>query len=147
MVDSLYLWLKALHIISFTAWMAGLFYLPRLYVYHCMAAKGEELDRTLQVMEKKLLRFIMNPAMIATFLFGIWLIIETGHGAPGTGGWLHAKIGLVLIMAAFHGMCASWRKKFANGTNTKSGKFYRWANEVPTVLLIGIVLLAVLKPF
>lgn len=143
----LYLWLKALHIISFTAWMAGLFYLPRLFVYHAMAAKGGELDITLQIMEKKLLRFIMNPSMILTFGFGIWLIVLTGYGAPGSDAWIHAKLGLVLILAAFHGACAVWRKKFAAGTNTRNARFYRWANEVPTVLLIVIVLLAVLKPF
>ena len=147
MIDNFYLWLKVLHILSFTAWMAGLFYLPRLYVYHCMAEKGGELDRTLQVMELKLLRYIMNPAMISTFVFGIWLIVETGYGAPGMGGWLHAKLGAVLLLSAFHGMCAKWRKNFAAGANTRSGKFYRWANEVPTVLLIVIVILAVLKPF
>ena len=144
----LYLSLKALHIISFTAWMAGLFYLPRLYVYHAKAAKGGELSETLKVMERKLLRYIMNPAMIATFIFGIWLIVITGYGAPDTqSGWLHTKIFLVLLMAGFHGACAKWRKQFLNDANTHSEKFYRWANELPTILMIAIIFLAVLKPF
>ena len=144
---SLYLALKALHIISFTAWMAGLLYLPRLYVYHAEAKVGGELSETLKVMERKLLRFIMNPAMILTFILGIWLIVITGIGAPGSGAWIHAKLVLVLGLAGFHGMCASWRKKFANDANEKTHKFYRWMNEVPTVALILIVFLAVLKPF
>ncbi len=144
---SLYLTLKALHIISFTAWMAGLFYLPRLYVYHANAAQGSELSETLKVMEHKLLRYIMNPAMILTFALGIWLVVVTGYGGPGTGAWIHAKLLLVLVLAGFHGMCAGWRKKFAADANVKSHKFFRWANEVPTVALILIVFLAVLKPF
>ena len=144
---NLYLTLKAIHIISFTAWMAGLFYLPRLYVYHAEAKVGSELSETLKVMEHKLLRYIMNPAMILTFAIGIWLIVITGYGAPGSGAWIHAKLLLVLILAGFHGMCASWRKKFAADENTKSHRFYRWANEVPTLLLILVVFLAVLKPF
>lgn len=142
-----YLIVKALHIISFTAWMAGLLYLPRLFVYHTTATKDGELDQTLQVMERKLLRFIMNPAMIATFIFGIWLVVLTGSGGPGTGGWMHAKIGCILMLAGFHGACSSWRKKFAAGSNSKSDKFYRWANEVPTILLLLIIFLVVLKPF
>lgn len=141
------LWLKAAHIVSFTAWMAGLFYLPRLFVYHADAEVGSELDKTFQTMERRLLRAIMNPAMIATFGFGILLILETGYGAPGTGGWIHSKIGLVLVLAGFHGACASWRKKFTRGENTNTAGFYRWVNEIPTVLLLLIVWLAVLKPF
>ncbi|MDG1288023.1 MAG: protoporphyrinogen oxidase HemJ [Rickettsiales bacterium] len=144
---NLYLTLKALHIISFTAWMAGLFYLPRLYVYHAEAKVGSELSETLKVMENKLLRYIMNPAMILTFGLGIWLVVITGYGGPGTGAWIHAKLALVLGLAGFHGACSVWRKKFAADTNTKSHKFFRLANEVPTVLLILIVFLAVLKPF
>lgn len=147
MIDNLYLWVKALHLISLISWMAGLLYLPRLYVYHTSATKGSEADTMLQTMERKLLRYIMNPAMIATFVFGIWLIVITGAGAPGSGGWLHAKILLVLGLAGAHGMMAKYRKQFANGTCTKSHKFFRILNEVPTVLMILIVLLVVLKPF
>jgi len=144
---NLYLTLKALHIISFTAWLAGLFYLPRLFVYHASAEQGSELSKTLMVMERKLLRYIMNPAMILTFIFGIWLVVITGVGAPGTGAWIHAKLGCVLLLAGFHGACAGWRKKFAADANVKSERYFRIANEVPTLLLIAIVFLAVFKPF
>lgn len=141
---SLYLTLKALHIISFTAWMAGMFYLPRLFVYHVNAPKGGELSETLKIMEHKLLRYIINPAMLATFSFGIWLMVITEAWSDG---WFHIKILLLLLLTAFHGFCARWRKQFLNDNNTHSEKFYRMANEAPTILLIGIVLLAVLKPF
>lgn len=139
-----YLIVKALHIISFTAWMAGLFYLPRLFIYHVKAAKGAELSETLKVMERRLLRIIMNPAMILTFGFGLWLMMIS---QAWTGGWFHAKLTLLLLLAGFHGFCAVARKKFERDENTRSEKFYRIANEVPTLLLIGIVFLAVLKPF
>lgn len=140
-----YLWIKAFHLISLIAWMAGLLYLPRLYVYHADAQKGSELDNTLQTMERKLLRFIMNPAMIFTFIFGISLIAVVGM--QNLGGWLHVKLLLVLILAGMHGIMAKWRKDFVNGTNSKTAKFYRIINEVPTLLLIVIVILAVVKPF
>lgn len=146
-MEHLYLWVKAFHIIAFTAWMAGLFYLPRLYVYHVGAKPDSELSETLKIMERKLLRVIMNPAMIVTWALGIWLVVITGAGAPGAGGWIHAKIGLVLILSGFHGFLAATRKRFAQNQNTRSERFYRAINEVPTVILIAIVLLAVLKPF
>lgn len=140
-----YLYLKAFHIIAMVAWMAGMFYLPRLYVYHAACAKGSEQSEIFKIMEYKLLRFIMNPAMILTFVFGIAMIavdpaIMQQH-------WLHAKFLPVLGMAGLHGYLAVCRKKFANDRNDKSAKFYRWLNEVPTVLLIVIVILAVVKPF
>ncbi len=144
---NLYYLIKSLHIISFTAWMAGLFYLPRLFVYHVSAAKGGELSEALKIMEHRLLRYIMNPAMIATFIFGIWLVVITGIGGPGTGGWIHVKILLVLLLASFHGACSAWRKRFATDANEKSEKFFRIANEVPTLALIAIVFLAIFKPF
>lgn len=140
-----YLIIKSLHIISFTAWMAGMFYLPRLFVYHTMAEQGGESDKMLQVMERKLLRMIINPAMIATFVFGIWLITITPDLMKM--GWLHAKFTALFLMTGFHGMLARWRKDFANGTNRHSEKFFRMVNEIPTVLLIIIVCLAVIKPF
>lgn len=143
----LYFWLKALHIISFTAWMAGMFYLPRLFVYHADAKVGSELSETFKIMERRLLRIIMNPAMILTWIFGISLVIHTGAGAPGAGAWIHAKLALVLIMSGLHGFLAKCRKDFERDGNTRSAKFYRLLNEVPTVLLIGIVFLAVFKPF
>ncbi len=144
MSADLYLLAKALHIISFTAWMAGMFYLPRLFVYHAGAQIGSELSETLKVMERRLLRIIINPAMILTFGFGIWLMVMT---QAWTGGWFHAKVTLLLLMTAFHGFCARWRKQFARDANTHSAKFYRRINEIPTLLLIGIVFLAVMKPF
>lgn len=140
-----YLWLKALHIILVVSWMAGLFYLPRLFVYHAEASAGSELSETFKVMERKLLRVIMNPAMIATWTFGILMVVA----APGLlqQGWLHAKFTLVVLMTVFHHALALWRKKFLADQNTRSHKFYRKINEVPTVLLILIVILAVVKPF
>jgi protoporphyrinogen IX oxidase len=141
----IYLWLKALHIISFTAWMAGMFYLPRLYVYHTTTAQGSGADLMLQTMERKLLRFIMNPAMILTFIFGVSMIVY--DTAIMKQGWLHAKILLVLGMAGFHGYLAKTRKDFITHDGIKSHKFYRVINEIPTLLLIGIVILAVVKPF
>ncbi len=138
----------ALHVISFVSWIAAMFYLPRLYVYHVGAAKGGELDTTLQVMERKLLRYIANPAMIATLFFGVLLALRGHYFEPGSGnGWLHVKLVLVLALAGFHGACGKWRKDFAAGRNEKSAKFFRVANEVPTLLLVGIVFLAVVRPF
>jgi len=142
-----YLLIKSLHIIAFTSWMAGLFYLPRLFAYHANAPKGSELSETLKIMERRLLRIIMNPAMILTWGFGIWLVIITGYGAPDTGGWIHAKIVLVLAMSGVHGFLAATRKRFDRDANTRSARFYKILNEVPTVIFIIIVLLAVMKPF
>ena len=141
-----YLWLRALHIISIIAWMAGLLYLPRLYVYHCQQAPASPASETFKTMERRLLRFIMNPAMIASFVFGIWLIWELG-AAAWSAGWLHAKILLVLMLAGMHGAMAKWRRDFELGRNRHSERFYRAMNEAPTVLMIGIVILAVVKPF
>ena len=145
MLSEYYLWLKALHIIFVISWMAGLLYLPRLYVYHTQVTPGSEADETFKVMERRLLRIIMNPAMIIAFISGILLIIATGAGAPGTGYWMHIKWVLVLGMGAVHGMLSSYRKAFERGENQKSEKFYRMLNEVPTVLMILIVLLVVVK--
>lgn len=140
-----YLWLKAIHVAFVIFWMAGMLYLPRLYVYHCRVTLGSEADETFKVMERKLLRVIMNPAMIVSFITGILLILATGAGAPGTGYWMHIKLVLVLAMAAFHGMLSSYRKAFERGENQKSEQFFRGLNEVPTVLVIVIVLLVVVK--
>ena len=145
MLSEYYLWLKALHIIFVISWMAGLLYLPRLYVYHTQVTPGSEADETFKVMERRLLRIIMNPAMIIAFVTGILLIIATGAGAPGTGYWMHIKLVLVLGMGAVHGMLSSYRKAFERGENQKSEKFYRLLNEAPTVLMVAIVLLVVIK--
>lgn len=138
-----YLIIKSLHIISVIAWMAGMLYLPRLFVYHTKAQKGGELDETLKIMERKLLRIIINPAMILTFVFGFWLVYYIGF----SGGWLHAKLFLVVLLSAFHGFLAKCRKDFEKGENKKSEKFYRIINEIPTLLMIIIIFLVVLKPF
>jgi putative membrane protein len=145
----MYAWIKALHIISVIAWMAGMLYLPRLFVYHCAAEKGSVQSETFKVMERRLLRGIINPAMIATYVFGVWLawFVADSHTAGYLPGWLWAKIVLVLALSAVHGMLSRWRKDFAADNNRKSAKFYRIINEVPTVLMILIVLLVVLKPF
>jgi putative membrane protein len=140
------LWIKALHIISVIAWMAGMLYLPRLYVYHCEAETGSELSEKLKIMERRLLRAIMNPAMIASLLFGS-LLLANFDSDNWTDGWLHAKLLFVFGLFAIHGMMSKWRKDFEADANTKSQKFYRMMNEVPTVLMIGIVIFVVVKPF
>lgn len=142
-----YLLIKALHIISFTAWMAGMFYLPRLFAYHAGVKKGSPESTLLKIMERRLLRAIINPAMIATWVFGIWLVVITRYGAPDNPApWLHYKIAAVLALSALHGYFARTMKRFARDENTRSIKFYKVINESVTVLFIGIVLLVVLKP-
>jgi putative membrane protein len=138
------LWIKALHIIAVIAWMAALLYLPRLMVYHCAAAKGSIQSETFKIMERRLLKAIALPAMIVTWLAGLWLVYETGVWRSG---WMHAKFVLVLALSAMHGVMARWVREFAADANTRPDRFYRLANEVPTLLMIGIVILAVVKPF
>ena len=140
------LWVKALHIISVIAWMAGLLYLPRLFVYHTDAEAGSELSETLKVMERRLLKFIMNPAMLASFLFGGILLADLAPEAWRSG-WLHAKLVLVAGLLGMHMAMAKWHWEFAEDRNPRSQKFYRIANEGPTLLMIGIVIFAVIKPF
>jgi putative membrane protein len=145
----MYEWIKAFHIIAVIAWMAGMLYLPRLFVYHCAAETGSVQSETFKVMEQRLLRAIINPAMIATWVLGLWLAWLGPDSRYGwlASGWLWAKIILVLALSAVHGLLARWRKDFAQDRNRHSQKFYRIINEVPTVLMILIVLLVVLKPF
>jgi protoporphyrinogen IX oxidase len=144
MTTGLYLWAKALHVIAIIAWMAGMLYLPRLFVYHCVAAPGSVQSETFKVMERRLLRAIINPAMIASWLLGLWLAWSGNWlSAP----WFHGKLVLVLALSGFHGMLARWTKDFAADRNQHSQKFFRIMNEVPTVLMIGIVILVVVKPF
>lgn len=138
-------WVKAAHVISVIAWMAGMLYLPRLFVYHSVAEIGSDKSETFKVMERRLLRGIINPAMIATWVFGLWMII--GGWVSMSDGWLHAKLFLVLLLSGVHGMLAKYVRLFAQDRNTKSQKFFRILNEVPTVLMIGIVILVVVKPF
>ncbi len=143
----LYLWLKALHIIAVIAWMAGMLYLPRLFVYHAAAKPGSELSETFKTMERRLLKLIINPAMIATWLLGLSLIWLMGKDAFVQSGWLHAKLVLVLAMTGLHGFFAGLVKQFDTDRNRRSQKFYRIINEIPTVLLVMIVILATVKPF
>jgi putative membrane protein len=141
----LYDWIKALHVISMIAWMAGLLYLPRLFVYHVQAQAGSIQSDTFKIMERRLLKAIMNPAMIATFVFGIWLIVL--NPSLLSQGWLHAKLLLVLGMAGAHGAMGKWRKEFEADRNVRPQRFYRIANEVPTVLMIVVVILVIVRPF
>ena len=142
----LYSWLKAVHVIAVISWMAGLLYLPRLFVYHCAQAPGSAASETFKVMERKLLRYIMNPSMIVVFAVGFWLIWEMGAGAWSLG-WLHAKLAFVAVLAGMHGMMAKWRRAFELDRNRHSHRFYRVMNEVPTLLMIAIVILAIVEPF
>lgn len=137
--------IKALHIIAVISWMAGLLYLPRLFVYHADAEKGSELSETLKIMERKLLRLIMNPAMIAAWLFGGAMLYA--NDTLLSQHWMHAKLTLIVLMTVFHHLLSRWRKVFVKDMNKHSHKFYRKVNEVPTLLMIAIVFLAVLKPF
>jgi putative membrane protein len=141
----LYDWIKAIHVISIIAWMAGLLYLPRLFVYHCDVAAGSEASETFKVMERRLLRAIMNPAMIAAWIFGIALLVLN----PGwfEMGWIHAKLAFVVGLTGVHMMMARWRRAFAEDRNQRPQRFFRIMNEVPTLLMIGVVIFVVVKPF
>ena len=139
-----YLWVKSIHVIAVIAWMAGMLYLPRLFVYHCAAKPGSETSETFKIMERRLLRFIINPAMIVTWIAGLWLAWEIFEFK---GGWLHAKILLVVLMSGVHGYLSKATRLFAQDKNTKSAKHWRIVNEVPTVLMILIVILVIVKPF
>jgi protoporphyrinogen IX oxidase len=138
------LWLKALHIMAFTAWMAGMWYLPRLMVYHSAAPVGSELSETFKVMERRLLRAITTPAMVVTLLAGVLLASAQGQWAEG---WLHGKLLLVALMLGCHGVLAAHVRRFQGDGRPKSATWYRVFNEAPTLLFVGIVLLAVLQPF
>jgi protoporphyrinogen IX oxidase len=140
----MYEWVKALHIIAVIAWTAGMLYLPRLFVYHCTAEAGSRQSETFKVMERRLLSAIMNPAMVVTWLAGLYLA-WAGHWFSA--GWLHGKLLLVLAMSGVHGFFSRCVRDFQADRNHRSQGFYRSINEVPTVLMIGIVVLAVIKPF
>jgi putative membrane protein len=141
----MYLWLKALHIVAVISWMAGLLYLPRLMVYHATAPRGSELSETFKVMERRLLRYIMTPAMIVSWIVGLYLAFV--HVGFAGNVWLHMKFLLVILMSASHGFMARWVRDFAEDRNKRPQRFYRIANEVPTLLMLAIVVLAVVKPF
>lgn len=145
-LSQVYPWIKSLHIVSMVAWMAGLLYLPRLYVYHALAPAGSDRSETFKVMERRLQRGIMTPAMIATWAFGLALA-----GTPGLVawhmGWIWAKLTLVIGLTMFHVLLARWREAFAADRNRRSTRFFRMINELPTAALIAIVVLVVVKPF
>ena len=140
----MYEWLKAFHVIAIIAWMAGMLYLPRLFVYHCEAKPGSRQSETFKVMERRLLTVITNPAMAVSWVLGLWLAWTGGWYAAG---WLHAKVALVLVLSGVHGFFVRCVREFGADRNRRPQKFYRIINEVPTILIIGIVILAVVKPF
>ncbi|MEP4770079.1 MAG: protoporphyrinogen oxidase HemJ [Roseibium sp.] len=140
----LFLWIKAVHVMSVIAWMAGLFYLPRLFVYHVDAEVGSVQSETFKIMERRLFKAIMRPAMISTWIFGLWTAYELD---AWTDGWFHAKLLLVFLMSGYNDYLGKFLKAFAADKNIKSAKFFRILNEVPTVLMVGIVIMVVVKPF
>jgi putative membrane protein len=142
--DDFYPWAKAIHVVAVISWMAGMLYLPRLLVYHAEVEKGSSQSETFKVMERRLLRAIINPAMIVTWIFGIWLAWK-GFGFQG--GWLHAKIGAVVLLSGVHGYLAGAVRRFAEDRNEKTARHWRIVNEVPTLLMIAIVILVIVKPF
>ncbi|SMH28319.1 protoporphyrinogen oxidase HemJ [Mesorhizobium australicum] len=142
--DDLYLWIKAVHVIAVIAWMAGMLYLPRLFVYHADAERGSVQSETFKVMERRLYRAIINPAMVIAWAAGLWL---AWRGFAFQGGWLHAKIALVVAMSGMHGYLGGAVRRFAEDRNEKPARHWRIVNEVPTLLMIGIVILVIVKPF
>jgi len=141
MLDS---WLKALHVAAVISWMAGLFYLPRLFVYHVGTMPGSETSETFKVMERRLYRFIMRPAMLVTWLVGLWLAWSS-FGFQG--GWLHAKIALVTMMSGHHALQGRWLRELAEDRRGRSARFFRIQNEVPTLLMLAILVLVIVRPF
>lgn len=139
-------YIKAFHVVAIIAWMAGLLYLPRLFVYHAASRVGSEQSETFKLMERRLLRFITTPAMLASWVLGL-ILAFSGVIDWSRDGWFHLKLVLVVLLSAYHGCLAMWTKDFALDRNTRSPRFYRIANEIPTLLMIGIVILAVVRPF
>lgn len=144
LVDQAYEWVKAAHVIAIISWMAGMLYLPRLFIYHCDAPKGSPQSETFKVMEQRLMRIIINPAMVLSWVLGAWLVWK---GAWISAGWLHAKLALALAMSGVHGHFSAAVRKFGEDRNDKTARYWRMMNEVPTLLMIGIVVLVVVKPF
>ncbi|MGB3867637.1 MAG: protoporphyrinogen oxidase HemJ [Xanthobacteraceae bacterium] len=140
----MYEWIKAFHVIAVISWMAGMLYLPRLFVYHCAAEVGSKQSETFKVMERRLLKAIINPAMIVVWVLGLYLAWDGGWFMSG---WFHVKLFLVLVLSGVHGLFSRWVREFGQDRNTRSQKFYKIINEVPTVLMIGIVIMVIVKPF
>ncbi len=145
-MSAAYPWLKALHIVAVIAWMAGLLYLPRLFVYHAEAPARSNRAATFEIMERRLMRGIMMPALVMTYLFGIALLATPGI-VDWRQSWIWAKLALVLSLTVFHGLLERWRRDFAAGRNAHRARFYRIVNELPTLAMIAIVILVVVKPF
>ena len=143
-MNNLYLWIKVLHILAFISWMAGMLYLPRLFVYHAEAPRGSPQARTFVVMERRLMRVIMLPALLVTWITGVTLAVQAGFLHEG---WFHAKFALVIVLSALHGYFAKVRKDLAEEINRHDSRFFRVVNEAPTVLMAAIVILVVVKPF
>lgn len=137
-------WMRALHVIAVISWMAGMLYLPRLFVYHCGVEIGGEASETFKVMERKLLRYIINPAMVVSWAAGLWIAVRIYHFE---GGWLHTKLALVLGLSAVHGYFAKAVADFARDEGRRDHRFWRFMNEVPTLIMIAVVILAIVKPF
>lgn len=144
---NLYPWTTAFHLLSVIAWMAGLFYLPRLFVYHCELERGSRESERFKVMERRLLKQIMLPAMLLTWTFGILLVLTPGVVDWSGFNWWHVKFASVLAMTGFQGALGKWRREFAEDRNQRPHRFYRIANEAPTLLLVVIVVMAIVKPF
>jgi putative membrane protein len=142
--DGFYAWAKAIHVMAVISWMAGMFYLPRLFVYHAQAGAGSPQSETFKIMERRLLRAIINPAMMVTWVFGLWL---AWRGFAFSGGWLHAKIALVFVMSGLHGYLTKAQRLFEEDRNERPSRHWRIVNEVPTVLMVLIVILVIVKPF
>ena len=140
------LWLKALHLIFMVTWFAGLFYLPRLFVYHAMS-DDEISNQRFKIMERKLYFGIMTPGMVLTFVFGIWMLTSYAWDIYGNNGWLHVKLGLLALLFIFHIVCGKWLLNFKHDRNTHGHVYFRWMNEVPVLFLFAVVILAVVKPF
>lgn len=140
------MWLKALHLVFMVTWFAGLFYLPRLFVYHAMSEDRISLER-FKLMERKLYYGIMTPGMLLTLVFGIWMLIDYAWIPYHASGWLHAKFGLLLLLVAYHVYCGYCVREFKHDRNQHTHVYYRWLNEIPVLFLFGIILLATLKPF
>ena len=141
-----YGWTKSFHVIAVIAWMVSLLYLPRLYVYHCETGSGSEASERFKVMERRLLKLIATPAMFGALVFGILLVLTPG-AVDWSAGWWWTKLACVVLLFGFHGACSAWRRAFLEDRNTKPQRFFRIANEVPTVLLIVIVVMAIAQPF
>lgn len=140
------LWIKAFHLIFMVTWFAGLFYLPRLYVYHAMSSDNISNER-FKIMERKLYFGIMTPGMVLTFVFGVWMLADYAWQLYSASSWLHAKLLLLALLVAYHVLCGKWLSDFKHDRNVRSHVYYRWMNEVPVLFLLGIVILAVVKPF